>query len=347
MVLTRTDENELLTALHSGLFQELPWRLFLTRLRARTDADICRLYIRPAGEVGWRQVDTVQGRSIKDDSLRGDPSSLEELRGGRVYSGEELGEKPPGYARHIRVAWPEGGDLALSLLRLKGDFRAQDASLLASLASHLTIALRARMELEAARRRADVAGQALGSFSVGWLLVDGRARVLDCDSGATRMLEVGKMAIRASDGRLRFLFPEAEALFEEVLAQRDGVIAPSGAWLSDDPPIQLLITQPPEMASQSLARPHCLILMRQMVVNMPADSRFLPALFRLTRSEAALAAQIAGGASLTEAAEALALTIETARNYSKRIFVKTGARGQADLVRIVLEGVRLPRSPLD
>jgi DNA-binding CsgD family transcriptional regulator len=165
---------------------------------------------------------------------------------------------------------------------------------------------------------------------------------MDCDPGASRMLEAGRLARKVADGRLRFLYPEAEALIEEVIAQRHPPAEPRGAWLSDDPPVQMLVMRPPDQAMDSLATPHCLILMRRMIVGTSADGRFLPALFRLTRSEAALAARIAGGASLVEAAEGLGLTIETARNYSKRIYVKTGARGQADLVRIVLEGVRLP-----
>ncbi len=40
-----------------------------------------------------------------------------------------------------------------------------------------------------------------------------------------------------------------------------------------------------------------------------------------------------------EAGLALGLTVETTRNYSKRIYGKTGATGQADLVRLILSGL--------
>lgn len=46
--------------------------------------------------------------------------------------------------------------------------------------------------------------------------------------------------------------------------------------------------------------------------------------------------ELAAGKSLTKAAEQLDLTIETARNYSKKIFAKTATRGQTDLVRLIL-----------
>ncbi len=39
--------------------------------------------------------------------------------------------------------------------------------------------------------------------------------------------------------------------------------------------------------------------------------------------------------------EILHLTLETARNYSKRLYAKTGTRGQADLVRLVLTNVAM------
>jgi DNA-binding CsgD family transcriptional regulator len=43
--------------------------------------------------------------------------------------------------------------------------------------------------------------------------------------------------------------------------------------------------------------------------------------------------------TLAEAATEFGLTIETARTYSKDLYEKTGARGQPDLVRIVLRSV--------
>ena len=45
------------------------------------------------------------------------------------------------------------------------------------------------------------------------------------------------------------------------------------------------------------------------------------------------------GMSITEAAQDLGLTVETARNYSKKVYAKTGARGQPDLIRFVMRSV--------
>ena len=57
------------------------------------------------------------------------------------------------------------------------------------------------------------------------------------------------------------------------------------------------------------------------------------------RREARLALALCRGMSISEAAEEFGLAVGTARNYCKSIFSKTGARGQAELVRIVLTSV--------
>ena len=62
----------------------------------------------------------------------------------------------------------------------------------------------------------------------------------------------------------------------------------------------------------------------------------LAELFNLSGSEARLALAISRGQTIAEAAGNLHLTLETARNYSKRIYAKTGARGRSDLVRFIL-----------
>jgi DNA-binding CsgD family transcriptional regulator len=65
----------------------------------------------------------------------------------------------------------------------------------------------------------------------------------------------------------------------------------------------------------------------------------LAQLFGLTPSEAKLALALSRGMTIAEAAADFGLTVETARNYSKKIYSKTGARGQPDLIRFVMRSV--------
>ena len=59
-------------------------------------------------------------------------------------------------------------------------------------------------------------------------------------------------------------------------------------------------------------------------------------LYGLTRAESRLAAKIAQGRSLEEAAAMLNITTQTARSYTKRILGKTGTKRQVELVRLLL-----------
>ena len=70
-----------------------------------------------------------------------------------------------------------------------------------------------------------------------------------------------------------------------------------------------------------------------------AVEQCLPSLFGLTPAEARLASYLAHGLTLRESAARLGISEGTARCVSKRVFSKTGARGQPDLVRYVITSV--------
>lgn len=66
-------------------------------------------------------------------------------------------------------------------------------------------------------------------------------------------------------------------------------------------------------------------------------ANLLMAEYQLTEKEAMLTAELCNGhADLEEAAVLLGINISTARTHLKRIFAKTGAQRQADLVKMVL-----------
>jgi DNA-binding CsgD family transcriptional regulator len=339
MVLTRTDENELLTALYAGVFDAPPWGLFLTRLRAKTDADICRIWLPLAGDTGaWREVQSAASRTAGDS-----PNGLApfgDLRPGRVYGGAELGGMVATNGRYMRVSSSGGGDIAISMVRGASDFSARSAALLSDLAPHLSIALRTLTGLERAQLRGGVAAFAHARLAVGWLLLDDRGRILECDGLATEMLAKGTAMRQAGDGRLRLPYPSADTLLDMVMRSPEMLAdGPRAAWLDLTPPVQIVFMAPAAETPPSLSPPACLALIRPVAGPDGSQWRMLSDLFGLTRSESALALRMANGEGIAEAGAALGLTVETARNYSKRIYAKIGARGQADLVRIIMAGV--------
>ncbi len=68
---------------------------------------------------------------------------------------------------------------------------------------------------------------------------------------------------------------------------------------------------------------------------------FVAKLFGLTISEASLAVLLADGMTLGEAGKKLNIAENTARTVSKRIFAKTGARRQTELVRLIFNSQAL------
>ena len=71
---------------------------------------------------------------------------------------------------------------------------------------------------------------------------------------------------------------------------------------------------------------------------MASPLEVLQSLYGLTRAEARLARSLASGDSLETHAERNAIAISTARWRLKQVQAKTGARRQADLVRLLLTG---------
>lgn len=79
-----------------------------------------------------------------------------------------------------------------------------------------------------------------------------------------------------------------------------------------------------------------------------APVRSLALLFKLTRAEEQLLAELARGAALREAATLLGVSIHTVRNQLKSILAKTGRRSQVQLLTLVtrMASLRAPDNAL-
>ncbi|TVS04022.1 MAG: hypothetical protein EA407_04980 [Rhodobacteraceae bacterium] len=231
------------------------------------------------------------------------PAGLTGLRLGRVYTGEELSDRALGSAaegdqRALGIRAP-GGAAWLLLNRGRGVFRAADSALLSSLAPHLEQALALAVQVSGLR-----------------------AEIAQADSLARR-LQVGRVRFGA-----RGEVVARDAVARELLV-RAGVTLPVIALagkglLRLSPTLEMLCL--PDMG-----------YLRAIDAPLPEPERIAQCL-GLSLPEARLARALGQGASLAEAAQALGLTIETARYYSKQIFTKTGLRGQPDLMRKLWAG---------
>lgn len=331
-------ETEILVPLHDGMFEQPMWQTFLRRLKRASGGGLAMLCLRTPGS---------HDELVLSDGEAGDVAQLLDgsMREGRTYALHELVEgKPegayPADLRAIRLRDPSGLEAWLAL-GADMPLDAEHSSLLAALAPHLRVALQVLASLEREKARASMSADAFRRMNFGWIAVDERSRIVDCDPQAERFLERSGSLRRGPYDRL---IPSSPVVDRQLTAlvrdfavdQRD---RPHALNLSRDPWIDVLVSP---MHLESLtgdSRAVAVIYLRGDRSSSADRHEQLVDLFDLTPAEARLAWSLSQGLSIAEAAENHGLTLETARYYSKRIYAKTGARGQVDLVRNILTGV--------
>jgi len=348
MALTSLDERDLLLPLTEGIRESPLWQTFLVRLRERTAATQACLMMRMSPVAHLPP--STRTASIRPDMTTPDFDRLSRLglipyaalRSGRVYALEEmldfadpdtpdrqrtaLKEAGIAHARFIRIVSRKDNNAWIILLSERQPFDADDSALLSAIAPHMAVALDTLAEMGAARLRASIAEQALELLGICQVALDREGRVILTDELAHRTLGANP------GGHLNLSASKAEELAAGCKAMEN---APSSArrLVSLERHALLLRPLPAPMGAEAMAVG---------ALRLPQDSRrrgtarITAELFGLSEREAALVEAMSHGAKILEAGAELQLTPETARNYTKRAYAKTGAAGQADLVRMVL-----------
>lgn len=357
----RVDDDGLLQSLHEGMFETPLWGGFLNRLLAKTGARFTSFIFRPVDGEG--DVQLYAGQPPSDDIRRlynhgefRDPIAYRDMRPGRAYALEELLDLakpeqkeffdrallPQGltHMRSIRVTEPGGIDLWLTAAGGKAIGSATGA-LLTALAPHVRIALRSYAALERERFRASVTEQAIERLKMGWMTLDSQCRIIEATANVEQLFQWGSLLRR---GRYERLVPASPALDRQLTAlvksyAANGEGRSHAFRLSEDPWVDMLVTPAHEAAPVGQTKPAAIVYISGDRRSQADRCDQLVDLFGLLPSEARLAWMMAQATSIAEAADALGLTVETARNYSKKIYAKTGARGHAELVRIILTSV--------
>jgi DNA-binding CsgD family transcriptional regulator len=335
MVLSRSDETDLLIPIYEGVHEASPWRRFLTRLQHRTRADHAALILRQGSGQMHEGTQFFAGADIRA-RVQGvlpaeraviDAIPFDKLKPGRVYNEDEFIEFGGvrqhrqyrdyhtkigvGSVRVMRIVAQEGLWAWLVIVREVGEFSAADGALLSAIAPNFAVALEIFATLERARFRLAAAEDVMARAGIGWMALDAKGQRVDASPIGDRLVSVsgGRTTPRRGD--------------EE---DRCGAID----WI-----VEAFSGARPLVAS---ALPTEIAYARAAPEGGAQRGGVLERLHGLSPQEARLTVALANGQSLGDAAAALGLTLETARNYSKRIFAKTHTRGQADLVRLVLTG---------
>lgn len=363
-------EDVLLQALYQGPIETQPWRDFLHALRGRLNSGYANFafhavegapeHILAIEDADWDS--TRNDRRYRDTYARLDPIGYLEMQPGELYRLDDLlaqagadGQRfhreflrPAGMDQLVilHVAEPGGMRAWLTLARSHPAqaYTVTELALLQALVPHLSAALKVFAVISHGMIQQSVYRDALGHYGIGSILLNGRLEVMEVDDPAQRIL-LDHTALSIRGNRLGLACAQDNEALQRLM---------DDALHTDSAPgchaMRLAGSVPVELLARPVHSPlrHVCESSPAVVIHLRADALQqtvldyespLMKLLGLTSTEAALALRLAQGNSLVEAAQALSLTEQTVRTYSKQIFAKTGTRGQADLVRLVLSSV--------
>ena len=166
---------------------------------------------------------------------------------------------------------------------------------------------------------------------LGVILTDLRGRIVFANQHANAVLARRDGLSVGHGGELRAGVPAETSTLRRLLvaadAESDGAIRISRSSCA---PLPLLVCP--------LADGHAAIFLGDHDFPLQMAQEAIRRWYGLTCTEARLAAALAEGSSLEEAADAMGIKPNTARTHLKRIFAKTGTNRQGALVRLLLTG---------
>jgi DNA-binding CsgD family transcriptional regulator len=251
---------------------------------------------------------------------------------------------------------PFHAHLAIEQLRGRPPFEDMDPVTLRTVLPHLSYAVELRLRLDAAEAHARHAWQTLALLECAVFIVDGELHPVFANRQAERLVdEADGLSVRR--GRLCASDAESDGPLQRAIAtatarsgspRKDAEAPPASIRLTirrpSGRPVLLVEVLPLDSggASRLPESPARAAVIVSTCEPGDVDAAAVAELFRLSPRQAALAAALAGGASLSQAAADLGITRETARSSLKQIFHKTGAHRQVDVVRLVLQAARRP-----
>jgi DNA-binding CsgD family transcriptional regulator len=217
-----------------------------------------------------------------------------------------------------------------------------------SLVPHLKRAMRIFVQYAQAFRERAVYQTVIDRIGVGVALVDAKSTIMATNAIGREILAAGD-GLKAANGRLTAGNADmARALEAHVRAAAEAQTQPShehgqplavGRDGNPSPLTVIIHPGPPAKPMNTPLRRSAIVVMRDPDRRASVSAHVVGQLFSLTPAEATLATLLAQGADLDEAATELGIRRNTARSQLQSIFMKTNAKRQSELVRMILSSV--------
>ncbi len=352
-------------ALLDGAFEQPLWGGFLDQLRAYSGAHNASMTFHPST---WHQNEAlllISGEGSKEESQKsfarfdfpnnlirrnwmeeGKAYTLEQLAnveaaGNREFFDHVSRELGLTAALNMRVQEASGVDAWIALACLGGEFEPGFGELLEALAPVLRGALRHYLAREKDRFAATVAEDAVRRLQFGWIALDANAKIVGADRYGEHVLATSTALAVDPAGRLETrsteLQREIETAVSRLTAKPDS--GPRAISLSSDPWLDMLLVPARHKPLAAAGAATAIAYVHGDNWSTSDRQNQLSELFSLTPREAELTLALCRGKSIAEAAGEIGITTQTARSYSKIVYAKTGARGQPDLVRIIMGSI--------
>ena len=356
----KVDANSMILSLYQGLSDKEPWRRAVQHLSAYMQATAI-LVVRPSteGDLGFL-VCHPSGPEVEHSYSAHywamDPFlelplnqvlTIDEYIGGEQWLASDLyrellADGDIRFGMGVNMLSDNGTVCRLRLYRLGNEpaFCEQDKDRLAGLVEHFAQALKLAARLEHNETQSELYEGALDRLHIGAMVLDENQHILRCNQIAKSILDEGDGVKRAAGTIEACYRNERNQLRELISSASDGAQAMSISRPSGKRKLGLVVRNIPlREESEGKSRPAWVIFVCDPDAQTTAPREILRQVFEFTPAEATLAMELANGLSLDEAAEILGIRRNTARTHLRAIFAKAGVARQAELVRLVLNGV--------
>lgn len=348
-------DDSLIEAVYDGIVEIPGWATFLDRacaaLGVRTASlliethslghpERLRLFSSGAAQPLRERIDAVASESVFAREHDEQPLDLRAV----------LSDTAPVAALSISARIDAEVAFALGLWdRVEGnDFAEADQARCQALLPHLKRAMRVFVRYAQAYRERAVYQAVIERIGVGVALVDGKSAVMATNAIADAIL-AARNGLKIVDRRLTAgSVAVARVLESAVHAAAEAQTAPDhapGRPLAiardgDLSPLTVMIHPGPDVQPVNAPlRRSAIVVMRDPDRRASVSADVVRQLFGLTPAEAHLAALLAQGLDLDEAAAELGIRRNTARSQLQAVFMKTDVKRQSELVRMILSSV--------
>ncbi|MCC6073888.1 helix-turn-helix transcriptional regulator [Pseudomonas sp. GCM10022188] len=266
----------------------------------------------------------------------------------------------------LRTCFAEPGGMRCWIDVIRGHcepqrpFAASELELIGALLPHLSRALGLFARLKRQEAEKSIYEGCLDHLLLGCLLLDGDGQLL-CVNRAARAIVDKHQGIELSHGRVQLQDRTAQRALDKAIGNAIAARTQEGGryrgelvrqHAQDGVLLGMLATPAPlfDYYYQGRHVPSVIIYLSELTESLAMQqvsggsaAELIAQLLDLTRQEARLAALLACGQTISEAAGQMGIAVTAARNYSKNIYAKLGIKGQTDLVRILFKSFALLR----